>query len=73
MTTKENTMATHTDQYGDHLDITAGINTHTSARLVNINADAGTYAFTPQQARQIAADLIAAANALETPLITLTN
>jgi hypothetical protein len=62
-------MSIFTDLQGDDLEITATLDREDGHRSVWID----TYEFTPDQARQIAAELTATAAALDAPLLALLN
>jgi replication-associated recombination protein RarA len=58
-------LSTHTDRHGDPIDISTVNDTETGVRSIRIEAEAPVFLFTPERARRIAADLIAAAEAAE--------
>jgi hypothetical protein len=58
---------THTDLYGDRHEVTARVHAETGERSVNYDHDA----YTPAQARALAADLIAAADTAERRLVAV--
>jgi hypothetical protein len=60
-------MSKHTDLWGDEHEVSAGILPDTGERLVWYDVDR----YTPEQARALAADLIAAADALSPRLLAL--